>query len=368
MNNNARNHFTSCANPDDMICGLVLAGGEGARLQPFIKSLGKGSLPKQYVNFVGNQSMLEHTWQRAQKLIPPECIFTVISEAHLRHPEVRQQFSDRAPDTLIIQPENRETGPGLLLPLMHLYKRHPNSVVLVLPSDHFVLEEDRLMAQAHLACLAVKRDPSRLVLLGVKPDREEPDYGYILPGKKTALIQADMSEISLFIEKPDPRTARHLIQGGGLWNTMIMAFKTTSMLDWVSRCAPGLYQEFQQIYQAIGTPAEADLVRDTYRRLQPVNFSKELLEPLVRHYPSSLVALRVRDVLWSDWGTASRVIDILRKIGSIGQLNGFRNRAEKTVQNLTTLRFNDRDVQPVFNQNTAIPAARGSRYEEGPRK
>ncbi len=29
------------ANEDEVICGLVLAGGEGKRLQPFIKSLGK---------------------------------------------------------------------------------------------------------------------------------------------------------------------------------------------------------------------------------------------------------------------------------------------------------------------------------------
>jgi hypothetical protein len=32
-------------NEDEVICALVLAGGEGKRLQPFIKSLGKGTLP-----------------------------------------------------------------------------------------------------------------------------------------------------------------------------------------------------------------------------------------------------------------------------------------------------------------------------------
>jgi len=34
-------------NDEEVFCGLVLAGGEGKRLQPFIKSLGKGTLPKQ---------------------------------------------------------------------------------------------------------------------------------------------------------------------------------------------------------------------------------------------------------------------------------------------------------------------------------
>ena len=59
------------ANEDEVICGLVLAGGEGKRLQPFIKSLGKGTLPKQYVNFIGSHSMLEHTDTTRGKNYPP---------------------------------------------------------------------------------------------------------------------------------------------------------------------------------------------------------------------------------------------------------------------------------------------------------
>jgi mannose-1-phosphate guanylyltransferase len=187
----------SYSDQDGIVCGLVLAGGEGKRLQPFIKSLGKGTLPKQYVNFIGSRSMLEHTFERAEKLIPAARIFAVITESHLRYPEVREQCYSRPKDTVIVQPENKETGPGLLFPLMHLYKRYPNSLVLVLPSDHFIREEDRLMVHVHQACLAVKRDPSRLILLSVKPDRDEPEYGYLLPGKKRLAIgPPDMSEIS----------------------------------------------------------------------------------------------------------------------------------------------------------------------------
>jgi mannose-1-phosphate guanylyltransferase len=333
---------------NEATCALVLAGGEGRRLQPFIKSLGRGSLPKQYVNFIGTQSMLQHTWQRAQKLIPPARIFTVTTEAHLRHPEVREQFLERDANTIIVQPENRETGPGLLLPLLHLYKRYPNSVVLTLPSDHFVSEEDRLMRDAHLACVAVKEDPSQLVLLGVKPDREEPEYGYVLPRKKFGPNQAELSEISLFVEKPDFKTARRLIQAGGLWNTMIMAFHIRTMLHWVDRFAPGLYQKLQPLYQMIGTRDEARLARDIYQRLQPVNFSKEVLEPLVKHCPSNLIVLRVRDVLWSDWGTGSRVMEVLRETGKIGRLNRFANAVERKIRRPEPCQLDHPTLQPSF--------------------
>ena len=126
-----------------------------------------------------------------------------------------------------------------------------------------------------------------------------------------------MSEISRFIEKPDPKTARRLTRAGELWNTMIMVFKTKTMLDWVSRLAPNLYRQFQQVYEAIGMPGESAVLRKTYQGLKPMNFSKEFLEPLARLYPSSLLVLPVGDLLWSDWGTASRIMDVLAKIGKV---------------------------------------------------
>ena len=317
----------------EVLCGLVLAGGEGTRLQPFIKSLGKGTLPKQYVNFIGTRSMLQHTLHRAEKLMPSERVLTVITESHLRHPEVRQQCSARPKGSVIIQPENKETGPGVIFPLMYLYKRYPNSIVLVLPSDHFIREEDRLMDHARLAWLAVKRDPSRLVMLGVKPDRNEPEYGYLLLNKTQLDIGSDMSEISWFVEKPDPKTARRLIRAGGLWNTMIMVFKTKTMLHWVSRLAPDLYRQCQGIYESIGTSMEKQVVQDIYRRLKPMNFSKEFLEPMVMTYPSSLVAHPIKDLLWSDWGTAPRIIEVLTKIGKPPRLEGSQRPTEKQVVN-----------------------------------
>jgi mannose-1-phosphate guanylyltransferase len=334
--------YSGSRSDDSVICGLVLAGGEGQRLQPFIKSLGKGALPKQYVNFIGTRSMLEHTLERAKKVIPSERVFTIITETHLKHPEVREQISSRPKDTVIVQPENKETGPGLLLPLMHLQKRYPSSLVLVLPSDHFIWEEDRLMDHTRLACVAVGRDSSRLVLLGVKPDRDESEYGYLLPSKKPPDMGLKMSEISWFIEKPEQKLARRLIRAGGLWNTMIMAFKTSTLLHWVSRLAPGLYEHFQHIYQAIGTPREADVVRDVYRRLKPINFSKEFLEPMVKSYPSSLVTLPVRDLLWSDWGTASRIQEVLKKISQLQQTNGYRSgKIAKNYLSLGNFPLND---------------------------
>ena len=200
-------------------CGIVLAAGDGQRLQSFVQRLRGDSLPKQFVRFIGTRSMLEHTFHRAEKLIKPERLFTVVNRYHLNHSDVRQQLVSRAPGTVVIQPANKETGPGLLLPLMHLFKKYPRALVAVFPSDHFVVEEDLFMDHVEIAFRAVERDSKSLVLLGTQPYEPEPEYGYILPGRKA---HAGVSEVLQFVEKPAPEAALKLIEQGGLWNTMVL--------------------------------------------------------------------------------------------------------------------------------------------------
>lgn len=306
-----------------MVCGIVPAGGEGKRLQPFINRLRGNTLPKQFVNFIGTRSMLEHTFYRAEKLIPRERLFTIVSRNHLSHPEVRRQTAKRPRDTVVVQPENKETAPGLLLPLMHLYKHFPESVVVVFPSDHFILEEDLFMSHVNLACETVERDPSRLVLLGMEPSEPEPDYGYVLPAAKVkSLSLLGLRAVLQFIEKPEPDAARELVLRGGLWNTMVMVFKAKTLIDLARSVVPRLYSSFQPIWKAIGTPRERDVVEEVYQRTQPVNFSKGLLEVLSSMHRSPLSVLPVHGVLWSDWGSGQRVLSALKKTGYLRRLHG----------------------------------------------
>jgi hypothetical protein len=112
---------------------------------------------------------------------------------------------------------------------------------------------------------------------------------------------------------------------------MIMAFKTRTMLHWMSRLVPSLYHRFQEVYKAIDTPRESDVIRKIYQGLSPVNFSKEFLESMVKNYPSSLLVLPVWDLLWSDWGTASRIMDVLAKIGTVRRQEGSRRPAGNKI-------------------------------------
>ena len=317
---------------EPFICGIILAAGDGRRLQQYIRRLRGDALPKQYFNFIGTRSMLEHTFDRVERLVSSDRLLTVVSKHHLKYVEVRQQLSGRPRSTLVIQPENKETGPGLLLPLMHLYKRYPDSVAAVFPSDHFILEEQRFMSYVHLATQAVTRDPSRIILLAIEAREPETEYGYVLPGKDIKnLAPFKMQRVLRFVEKPDAKVARKLITAGGLWNTMTMVFKVKTLLTLASKICPGLYSSFRRVHEAIGTPDEKRTVGEVYQSLEPMNFSKDVLEKIVENYPESISVLPVRQVYWSDWGSPTRVIQVLRRTGHLTRVGALSESKLMTI-------------------------------------
>jgi len=321
---NRRGDYAACKNRigDPVSCALILAGGEGKRLRPFIHLLRGDLLPKQYVNFIGRRSMLEHTLARAEKLAPRERIFTIINRNHLIFPEVTRQVAARHPETVIVQPENKETAPGILFPLIHIVKRYPDSIVTLLPSDHFVMGEDELTTYLSTAYRWVKHDPSRIVLLGIEPDGDESDYGYIVPGSKMKRSGNDVFQISSFVEKPDYRTAQELTRRRALWNTMMMVFKTATLMSLIKEISPLFFSVFQTVSAAIGTADEEAIIDQIYQELPPLNFSHDIMEPLACSHSAKLLTLPVQNVLWSDWGSESRVMKILRQTGCATRLNG----------------------------------------------
>lgn len=302
--------------PDSqLLWGLILAAGDGRRLQRYVQQCKGEELPKQYVNFVGQRSMLEHTFHRVERLIPPRQILTIIGRHHLAYSEVRRQLSSRSEQTIIVQPENKETGPGILLPLMFLYKRCPEATVALFPSDHFILEEDRFINHACLAAQAVRHDPTRIILLAIEAQRPETDYGYILPGDAIARSGGfGTRKVLGFVEKPEADLAVELMMAGGLWNTMTMVFKVKTLLALVRRVYPAVYLNFCRILEAIGTPDEQATIHDVYELLEPMNFSKGVLERIADGYPESVSVLSVRQVYWSDWGCGQRIMQDLRTL------------------------------------------------------
>ncbi len=304
--------------PSGIRCGIVLSAGNGTRMRDFVYRFRGHDFPKQYVNFVGKRSMLEHTFHRAEKLIPPKRLYVVIAKEHLQFSEVGRQIRSRPPETVVIQPENKDTVPGLLLPLIYLLRRHPDAIVAVFPSDHFILEEDLFIRHVDRAFRVVEQDSSRIVLLGVEPHAPEPEYGYIVPGEEIKWLDgASAREVELFVEKPAVEAAKKIINIGALWNTLVMVFKATTLINVFRSATPKIYRSFEPFLKAIGTPDEQRALEAVYHELSPINFSTSVLEFLPFEYRQALLVLPVRDVTWSDWGSPDRLLSGIKKIGQV---------------------------------------------------
>lgn len=81
------------------------------------------------------------------------------------------------------------------------------------------------------------------------------------------------------------------------------------MLGW--RCFPNLMLRFERFSQAVGRAEEAQALEEIYEAMPSLNFSADLLQRV----PESVAVIRLRDVLWSDWGNPLRVAETLRRVG-----------------------------------------------------
>ena len=63
---------------------LVLAGGDGTRLQPLTRRIAGAPIPKQYCRIVGDRSLLEATLARIFPLVPRERTLVVVNRSHLQ--------------------------------------------------------------------------------------------------------------------------------------------------------------------------------------------------------------------------------------------------------------------------------------------
>src|SRR5215471_16934257 len=196
--------------PVGKLWGIVLAGGEGKRVRHFLQCLCGNRGIKQFCAVVDARSMLEHTLERVERLIPRERILVVVSQHH--QAEVTPHLAHWPAENVISQPLNRDTAPGILLPLTYISQRDPLATVTVFPSDHFVVKEDLFLTAVRRAVAEVQYFPRQLGLLGARPDQAEGDYGWIEPAGDES--SRESRAVLRFVEKPSRAQAGELMARG----------------------------------------------------------------------------------------------------------------------------------------------------------
>ncbi len=289
---------------------IILAGGDGTRLKPLTRTLTGDERPKQFCSLLGEETLLEQTWCRTELMISPERTLAVVNSAH--EPYYDPILSNLPAQSLVVQSENRGTGAAILYSLLRVAARAPLASVAIFPSDHFVSNDMAFMAHVGAAFQTTRRKPESVVLLGIRPDYPEVEYGWIEPGEPVSLAdEYEIMTVERFWEKPPHSTAQKLMARGGLWNSFVMVGRVSAFLGLIKNAAPELYRAFAAIRRELGSMSEAEAVGELYSVLPLTNFSEEVLVPS----SASLGVLPVRDLWWSDLGEPSRVYNSLSRIG-----------------------------------------------------
>jgi mannose-1-phosphate guanylyltransferase len=98
----------------DRLWAVVLAAGEGTRLAALTRTLYGTAVPKQFAPLLGERTMLQLTIDRIAPLVPAERTVVVVDQT--QESLARAQLEDYPGVLIVLQPGNRGTGPGVLLP------------------------------------------------------------------------------------------------------------------------------------------------------------------------------------------------------------------------------------------------------------
>jgi mannose-1-phosphate guanylyltransferase len=280
--------------PDSCVWAIILAGGDGTRLQGISRDESGRPAPKQYCSFGTGRSLLAHSLARARRVAAHDRILTVVADHHREW--WMSAFADERLSEFVVQPRNRGTAAGILLPVWRIAHCDPGATVVVLPSDHFVEDEDLFTASIRRAVGHVKHHPEDLVLLGVSPESAASDYGWIVPDR---FDRASPRRVAHFVEKPRPHMAARLMVEGGLWNSFVLASRASALLGIYRQTQRGMWDLFSR---HMGDPEPGQL-KELYAEMPPADFSRDILQAI----PERLRVVSTPACGWTDLGSPSRL-------------------------------------------------------------
>ena len=252
-----------------MKCALIMAGGKGTRFWP----VSTEDRPKQFLNLLGNSTMLQMTVDRILPIIPIERIFICTGYKYINL--VKEQIPNLPERNIIIEPEGRNTAPCISLSAMIINKYYPDCSMLVLPADHLVAKQEEFIDAIEKANKFVIDKSETLITFGIRPNRPETGYGYI---KVENGNNEDIKKVKKFVEKPDyDKALEYLLSGNFLWNSGIFLWNTKYIIELIREFLPNTYEALSNIVECDDQDLQS-LIDENYKMTDCISIDYGIME------------------------------------------------------------------------------------------
>ena len=273
---------------------FILCGGTGPRLWP----LSRKSRPKQFLELFDNQSLLEHTIKRAQRITDTKNIYIVSGNNYLKEIlNIAKEFD--LTKNLIIEPEKKNTALAILYATIKIKQINPNAIISTFPSDHYITNIARLK-QTLNKVETIANLTDTIVTIGIKPNKPDPSYGYICPSQKIE----DYYTVSKFIEKPNPQKAQKLIDKNAFWNSGIYTFSVKTLLSEFEKLQPEYFKIAKDLEKNLDYPQK---IAQIYKQSPDLAIDKAISEK------TSKMTVVPATFDWNDIGEWQTIFETLPK-------------------------------------------------------
>jgi mannose-1-phosphate guanylyltransferase len=296
------------------VYAVIMAGGVGSRFWP--RSTEK--TPKQLLEIVNRGTMIQNTVARMTGVIEPSKILIVTNK--VQRPTVARQLPQIPAENIIVEPIGRNTAPCIGLAALFIRRMDPDAVMVVLPADHLMQDEDEFRRVLSLA-IWVAYESGKLITIGIQPSRPETGYGYIQVLDENdgtnPYLDRGIYKVKTFAEKPNRETAQKFLESGDfLWNSGMFIWKVDTILRELRHSIPELSAELEGIDGAIGTNRLDLAVETGYRRIRGISIDYGVMEKAREVY-----VLR-GEFGWSDVGSWDEVYRISGKDADGNSVSG----------------------------------------------